>query len=267
MKKDERGMIVVEATLSLTVFVVVLGAIIMLTNLFTIHNKIQYAITQAAAEIASYGYLYDAFNLRAADQQVNADGASQAGAVDDTVTQVIESIDALQQLYGSGQALVSGDAGSMDTAMNTLAQQTQGTYDSVKAAAEQISGLFENPQDLITGLIYMGVNRVGEFAKSAIAAGAGRLLTEKYLDMSYVTEDGRSADAYLRSYGVADGWDGLDFSKSTVFCDPDYRMVDLIVEYDVEMPMLNLLGISPTIHVVQRTSVPAWTGDGSGYGG
>ena len=44
-------------------------------------------------------------------------------------------------------------------------------------------------------------------------------------------------------------------------------MVDLIVEYDVEMPMLNLLGISPTIHVVQRTSVPAWTGDGSGYGG
>lgn len=267
MKKNEQGMIVVEATLSLTVFVVVLAAIIMLINLFTIHNKVQYSITQAATEIASYGYLYDAFELRAADQQVNEDGSASAGALDDTVTQVIDSIGALEQLYGSGQSLVSGDSDSMKSAVGGLVEQTQGTYDSVKASAEMLSDLFSNPQDLLNGLIYMGVNRAGEFAKSVIAASAGKALTEKYLDMSYVSEDGRSADAYLRSYGVVDGFDGLDFGKSTAFCDSDYRLVDLVVEYDMEIPMLNLLGISPQIHVVQRVSIPAWTGDGSGYAG
>ena len=267
MKEKEQGMIVVEATLSLTVFVVVLAAIIMLINLFTIHNKVQYSITQAATEIASYGYLYDAFDLRAADQQINADGAASAGAVDDTVSQVIDSIGALEELYGSGQSVASGNSDSVEAAVSGLVQQTQGTYDSVKASAEMLADLFSNPQDLLNGLIYMGINRAGEFAKSVIAASAGKALAEKYLDMSYVSEDGRSADAYLRSYGVVDGFDGLDFSKSTLFCDPDYRMVDLIVEYDVEIPMLNLLGISPQLHVVQRVSIPAWTGDGSGYEG
>lgn len=267
-ERKESGMIVVETTLSLVCFVIVLSSIVMLISIFTVHNKVQYAITQAANEIASYGYLYDAFNLRAADEQIYLDGKPYAGKVDETVTQVVDSIDQIGKLTdGVSNLAGSGSLEEIKTAIESLDSQSGVTYDSVKASAESIQSHLENPGDLLNGIIYIGVNKAGEYAKGVIAAAAGKFMTEQYLDMSSVSGDGRSADAYLRGYSIAGGMDGMDFSKSTVFCDADFRMVDLIVEYDIEFPILQFFNLSPKIHMVQRVSVPVWTGDGSGYEG
>ena len=55
----------------------------------------------------------------------------------------------------------------------------------------------------------------------------------------------------------------MDFGKSRLFCDADYRMIDLVVEYDVEISLFKLFLRDPAVHVVQRCSVPAWL-DGDG---
>ena len=53
--ENESGMMVVEAALSFVVFIMVCLAIVFLINIFTVHNRIQFAINSAAKEL----YLFD----------------------------------------------------------------------------------------------------------------------------------------------------------------------------------------------------------------
>ena len=89
-----------------------------------------------------------------------------------------------------------------------------------------------------------------------------------YLDSDFSRYQPMTADAYLRYYGVRNGMDGLDFGESQLFSDDKYRMIDIVVEYDIEVYILKLFLRDPTIHVVQRCSMPAWLdGDGVTYSG
>ena len=89
---------------------------------------------------------------------------------------------------------------------------------------------------------------------------------EIYLVERFASYHPMSADEYLKYFGVRDGIDGLDFSESRLFSDDDYQMIDLVVEYDLEIYILKLFFKDPSIHVVQRCSVPAWLdGDGVTY--
>ena len=71
MKNNQSGAIIVEASLTLTMFICLLASIIALTNLFIVHNRIQYALTQTSNTISHYGYLYTAVGLQSVDQQNN----------------------------------------------------------------------------------------------------------------------------------------------------------------------------------------------------
>ena len=87
-----------------------------------------------------------------------------------------------------------------------------------------------------------------------------------YLDESFAKHRAMSADEYLINYGVKDGINGLNFKNSSFLSDDQYRMIDLVVEYDIEVYFFKLFRKDPTIHVVQRCEVPAWLdGDGVTY--
>ncbi len=91
-------------------------------------------------------------------------------------------------------------------------------------------------------------------AGSAIAAG----LTKHYLKQGE-----KSADDYLKAYHIKDGYSGLDFSGSTLLCDTDdtnMRIVDIVVEYDIDLQFLKLVLPKASLHMVQRVSVAAWVG-------
>ena len=49
-----------------------------------------------------------------------------------------------------------------------------------------------------------------------------------------------SADEYLIHYGVKDGINGLNFKNSSFLSDDQYRMIDLVVEYDIEVYFFKL---------------------------
>ena len=106
------------------------------------------------------------------------------------------------------------------------------------------------------GIIYMAVDGGSYYVKSLGATLAAQAMTEKYLRQGNL-----SADQFLKNYGVEEGYEGLDFTGSTMFCDEDYRMIDLVVEYDVHMGFLGLVLPEPKVHMVQRVSVSAWLGD------
>lgn len=87
-----------------------------------------------------------------------------------------------------------------------------------------------------------------------------------YLDESSAKAQVDVADEYLIHCGVKDGIKRPEFKNSSFLSDDQYRMIDLVVEYDIEVYFFKLFRKDPTIHVVQRCEVPAWlNGDGVKY--
>jgi hypothetical protein len=104
-------------------------------------------------------------------------------------------------------------------------------------------------------MIYMGASAGSYTVKSIGATAAAAAVTKKYLD-----------DDYLLAYGVKNGYSGLDFSGSTMFCDEDMRLIDIVVQYDIDLKFIGLIMPEDSLHVVQRVTVPAWLdGDGIYY--
>lgn len=266
----ESGMMVVEAVLSFTVFIMVVVAIIYLTNIFMLHNKIQFAINSAAHEIAGYSYLYAALGISDAENTVEADGRPHTTPINDTANQVVDSLNKIETLADS----LGGTAQSVENLefSEESFQEVKGQLDQLKADADAavdsgiksaagLEDLFSHPKSLLVGVIYIGAYEAGYQAKSMIGRAAAAGLTKKYLEQGDL-----SADEYLRSYGVKDGYAGLDFSGTTIFCENKEgagRMIDIVVSYDIDMSFLAFIIPDPQIHVVQRVSVAGWV-DGDG---
>lgn len=274
LKKDQNGMMVVEAVLSFTVFIVAVLAIVFLIDIFIIHNKIQFALNSSAHELASYSYMYQVFGVRSADQTLGKDGEEFTNPIDATASQTVDFLNKLQTFkesaanvqnsasqfewnpstwYEHGQDVVDSASGAIDAA--------QDAFQSGNEVAERFKETFGDPQKLLTGIIYMGTSLVTDkVMKEGFAQASADLLVKKYLG-------GDNADAVLRAYGVKDGIKGLDYSGSSMFCDSDYKMIDLVVSYDIDMNFLSLI-VPENLHVVQRVTVPAWLdGDGVTYDG
>ena len=266
-RSSESGMMVVEAVISFTIFIMVSLLIVYLTNIFILHNKIQFAINSAAHEIASYSYLYEALSLREGEQTIKEDGSAYVQPIDDTTKEVLDTLNKMQEtgdsiggLKDSVNNIEFSESSINDilTQFDAVKQNADGTYQSAKAAASGLKELFSDPQHLLVGIIYLGASGGSYLLKSAVGTGAAWALTGKYL-----TQGSLDADAYLKSHGIAEGYDGLDFGGSTLFCDDDMRLVDLVVEYDVDLTFVKLLIPDAKLHVVQRVTVPAWL-DGDG---
>lgn len=220
----------------------------------------------AAHELASYSYLYQALGIRGAEQQIASDGASYTGPIDDTATQVVDTLNKIQTLSGD----ISGTAESVkqlevsqesiSNAYNSAKQTYEdgmATVESTKNSVQQVTDLFSDPQSLLVGVIYMGASGASYAVKSVGAQAAASVLTKQHL--------GSNADEILRAYGVKDGASGLDFSGSTMYCDEDKKMIDFVVQYDIDMSFIRFV-VPKDIHVVQRVTVPAWLdGDGRTY--
>lgn len=292
---SESGMIVVETVISFTVFLVTIFSIAYFINMLILHNKMQFAINSAAHELASYTYLYAAFGGRDASLALKNDNAENTGMIDNAAGSAYssyqkvvnatgsiqsaagETVNFLTQLQGFGETEGSGDSGVDlenlaqqldrlgDSAVQT-GQAVQGAVGDVGDAANQVmdtvnqvKGLLRNKEGMISGLAYIAVEGAEYGAKKLMGMGAAYLLTKGYLKQGSM-----SADEFLKAYGVKDGYGGLDFSGSTIFCDSDFRTIDIVVEYDVEPGFVRLiLPDSVKLHMVNRVTLPAWL-DGDG---
>ncbi len=285
--RRESGMIVVETVISFTVFLVTIFSIAYFINMLILHNKIQFAINSAAHELASYTYLYAAFGGRSAEIAIRNDGAANTGMIDNAVSsgyssyqKVIQAKGSVESAAGEVVGVLGGlqgfDQGDVDTggmdleglsqqlesmagAVENAGQDVKDAYGQIKDTASQIKGLMQNKEGVISGMAYIALEGAEYGTKNLLGTGAAWLMTKGYLKQGNL-----SADAYLQSYGVVKGYGGLDFSGTTIFCDDDFRMIDIVVEYDVEPGFVRLiLPKDVKLHMVNRVTIPAWL-DGDG---
>lgn len=231
----------VEAVLSLVPFIMVILGIISFIDIYRVHNKIQYAMYQVGSELSGYTYFYEALGLRSADLELGGDIDAQTAPIDAAIGNISDFMDSLNSLSSA-------------------------TIDNAQAAGSSLAGFAQDPKSLLSGIVYLGIESAENSAKQALIGWMGSGMMEKYLDESYLPSGARDADTFLRKCGVRNGIDGLDYGGSQMFQDSGRRLIDLVVEYDVEVYILKLFLKDPTIHVTQRATIPAWLdGDGIEY--
>lgn len=285
-KRNESGMIVVETVISFTVFLVTIFSIAYFINMLILHNKVQFAINSAAHELASYTYLYAAFGGRDASQAIKNDNADNTAMIDNTVSsaynsyqKVIEAKGSVQEAAGEALGILNSfgdssgadeedsvDIGQLQQQMEKLGDSTvqagqavEGAVTQVKDTVTQVKGMMQNKEGVISGLAFIALEGADYAVKDLLGTGAAWLMTGRYLKQGDL-----DADAFLKSSGVVDGYGGLDFSGSSVFNDSDSRMIDIVVEYDVDPGFVRLiLPEDVKLHMVNRVTIPAWL-DGDG---
>lgn len=259
----ESGMMVVEAAIGFTAFIMVCFGLLFITNIFILHNRVQFAINSAAHEIASYSYIYTALSLKDAEKKVEQDGEAYVEPIDNTADQISDTFNKMNETLSSISG-VSSAVSNLEISEELLTQleeiKTNGsaTLSSGKQSLSMISELFKDPKNTFNGFVYLGASYLTTELKSFVGAAFAEGMTEKYLEFF-----GRSADDYLTSFGVVGGYSGLDFSGSSLFNDDEKRIVDIVVEYDLDFSYINFVFPRRIIHVVQRVSVGGWV-DGDG---
>lgn len=258
-------MITVEAVLCLIPFMLMIMGIISMINVFMVHNRIQYAMYETGSEFAAYTYLYSALGIYAADRKLNEDIDKHTEPVDTAITQVTDFVGQVSELKDGINALPDAELDDILPTLNSIKNSTAAAYNTTKSILETGKDFAENPGKLIRGIAYLGIEAVDDAAKNLLLQIMVSGLMNKYLRLEAAGEPEIPADAYLRGYDVKDGMEGLDFGRSTLF--PDAKnVVNIVVEYDVELFFFKLFLKDPYFHVVQRVEIPAWLdGDGVHY--
>ena len=274
-QSSEKGMLTVEAVLSLVPFIMVILGIISFINIFMIHNKIQFAMQQMGNELSCYTYFYQALGIRAGDKELNREIDIQTQGVDQTISDIDSFLTAIDSLGGSmeqaGNSSLSDPQGAAD-AYKEAFDALKNTAETGNQAISSVIDRVKDPKGTLRGIIYLVMEMGEETGKSALMELISPIMIDGYLDTRFLGGQYMSADEYLRYFGVKDGISGLDFDKSTLFSknasngNLEFKMIDIVLEYDIEVYILKLFLKDPTIHVVQRCVVPAWLdGDGHPY--
>ena len=265
-KNHEKGMMTVEAVLSLVPFILVVLGIISFINVFMVHNKIQYAMYQSGSELAAYTYFYEALGIRKGDLVLKEDIDRETVELDTAIKETTEFLDQIDSLSTGAKSVGNGGIGNIKNDVDRVIDDGKATVNEGKEAADAAWTLVSDPQDLLRNLVYYGIEKSEDALKSWILDTISSALIPVYLESTFSPSQPMTADQYLRKAGVVNGVKGLDFSESQLFEDERYKMIDIVVEYDLEISFFELFLKKPVIHVVQRCAVPAWLdGDGVHY--
>jgi len=243
--KNESGSFTVEATLTLTLFMIAFLAIMSLSTIARIEGITQYAINQTAKEISQYYYIADKAGLI-----YTKDDNSSFEQVDSLINAVSSLTDATEE--GAKEVEGALSTKNVEDILKTY-EGLPGTVENVEAAATELSNsiesILDDPKAIITSLTSAFTKQgANEIMAKIIAQPLCKALVPKYIAPS------DDADALLEKMGVINGIDGMDFRLSNFLSDG--RSVNIVVVYEVE---LNGFGIfNKTLVIKQTASTAAW---------
>jgi hypothetical protein len=223
--KDDRGAVVVEASLSLPVFMFAIFIILSIVNICYVQAKVATALGSATKELSQYTYIYYALN---------------GDKLQDSLLNSAADMDAL---FSDIDQLSS-------TKPPSSFEDVENTYDTATDLTDRLKNYADDPASAIVGLFAEDLNDTIDRGKNELGGLVVRYLMEKNL-----TENGRGgADRFLRNLHVINGMDGLQLDATIV--PSGERYISITVEYEVQV--LQLLNIENNLHFKQTATTQAW---------
>lgn len=242
MKKDERGAIIVEATLALAIFSFAIFTLLWVISISYIQARVGTALASSTKEISQYSYLYYKFNL----DTMQSNAADKAAKTKETMEETIKGIGILSDSLSD----VVEDAKTADfTAM----------YEDAKTGAKQVESLIaiyepilKEPKQFVLGMANLAISQALEEGKNML----GQLMCYAFIRKNLVESSSDDADRFLRRYKVKDGLGGLNFNGSSLMAEGKSDEIQMVVTYEIEV--VKLFGIDITYTICQCAKSAAW---------
>ncbi len=237
-QEKERGALVIEATMALTIFMFTIFTILYIANICFIQAKMSTSLNTAAKEVSQYSYLYFKLGVNKAEQAVHEEAQGAQNTLDgisNTVGDFMEAVNAGTGAFEAGQ-------------FQQMLQEADDAYASANDLYSKFEEILDDPKAFLFGLGAMAIEDLSNTAKEYLAQVLSKALMKKNLM-------GDKADLYLRQYGVVDGLDGLDFKGSTLMPGGS-GTICLTMTYEVEV--IKLLGIEFKFKFRHMAVTNAW---------
>ena len=252
--KKQRGSASIEATISLTVFLFFIVTIYSIVNFCRAQALVANAINQSAKEMSQYSYFYKLSGLQKYEKALDASATGTKTNLDE----VIKSTDGIYNAIGEGSNKATAGVDGMLENKDSLEKyltDSKASYDDINGKMNEFSdkfkNLFSDPKGLMIGMAAIAGQGTLETAKSRlIAAPVAKMLSKKYFELP-----GKSADDRLKSLGVVDGFDGLNYNLSTIFAEGSSE-IEVTVIYRVKV--MQLLPIKSEAVFCQHAYTRGW---------
>lgn len=206
-KKDQKGVLSIEASISYSIFLMIIVTILYIMRIVYVYGLIQHAVSQTAKELSMYSYLYQVSGVSDLNQQI-------------------------QQGTGERTKQLNGDIGEV---VRFYQEFTSGN------TTEKYNGTTD-PQEIIKNIGAMLLGQAGREVNQQLMELVVRPLMESYIGAD---AQGNGADARLQALRVVGGLRGLNLNSSSFF--EDGCTIDLIVCYTIDpvmpidiLPSMNL---------------------------
>lgn len=206
-KRKHKGVLTIEASISYSIFLMVIVTILYLMRIVYVYGLVQHAAGQTAKELSMYSYLYQAAGLNDLNQQIADSTSTGTGQFNGDIDEVIKFYEEFS----------SGD----------LTAQYNGTTDQ---------------KQILKNIGAAMLHEAGKEVNQQLFEAVARPLMESYIGAD---SQGHNADERLKALRVIGGLSGLSLSSSSFF--EDGATIDLIVCYTIDpimpidiLPPLNL---------------------------
>lgn len=236
--KNERGAVVVEASIAFSTFIFAIFVIYSMVNVCLAQAKMNVAVNCAAKEISQYCYLYSLTGL----PSMQKDAADKAALSNGAVNSVIGGVEAMYNAIGN--------------APNTGLSET---YNSGKAAYEKIqSGVdtaIDDPKEFILSCAYSA----GTSGMNHLLGEAGEGLARVMVKKNLVSEKGGSVEGYLKHLGVVpkDGgyFNGISFEGTEIYATGE-PIIQVAASFDLSV--IHVLNTDVKFHICVCGKTKAW---------
>lgn len=239
--KGNRGVISVEASISLTIFIFAFLCITSLTTLVRAESKIQYALNQAAKEFSQYTYIMYRAGIYDTSNQ------PQTKTVDELIQETSDFTNMLKSKSSEYSSSSPISSGSMLDEFQQIGEDAESIVTAGKSLYQKYKGAMSDPTAIINELYEVFKNEAKDTVVSKVAGSlACQLLMPKYL--------GDDPDAYLKGIGIKNGINGLNFSLSNVL--EDGKTINFTVVYTINYD-IPLIG-ERKMTIKQTASTASW---------
>lgn len=248
MNKQEKGAIVVEATIALTSFIFFIYILLTVINVCLAQAKIGIAVNAAAKELSQYCYLYSLTGVEKISANLEEKGQVSDGVVDDVA-------DGIETVYGELENMAGGNS-----SVGSVKNSASNAYNSFKSGASTVS---EDPKQFIMSLIFASANDLFQAGKNSVGGLIVKNLVKKNLRSN---TEGTNLDAsveyFLKHCGVVPDGDsylgGLDFGATEIMPQGAENNLVIKIVADYEIRFIRLLNLDLTVHMNACGTTQAW---------
>lgn len=193
-KGNQRGSLTIEASISYSIFLMVIVTILYIMRIVYLYGLVQHAVGQTAKELSMYSYLYQVSGINDLRGEIADATADRSQTFNKDIGEVVK----FYEEFSSG---------------DTTARYN-GTTD---------------PRELLKNIGAAMLGEAGKEVNQQLFEAVARSLIESYIGAD---SKGNGADERLRALRVAGGLGGLNLSSSSFF--EDGKTIDLIVCYTID---------------------------------